>query len=285
MSARRPPTSQGPKPGPWTARRIRAAKGKGRLACVTAYDAAFARLADEAGFPLLLVGDSVGMTMLGFDSTLPVTMDQMTHHAAAVSRVVRHALVVADMPFLSFQVSDDLAVANAGRLVQQGGAGAVKIEGGAARAGLVRRLIEVGIPVMGHVGLQPQRVRAMGGYRVQGRNPEDAGRILEDARALDEAGVFALVLEGMPSEAARRVTEAIAAPTIGIGAGPHCDGQILVLHDLLGLTGRPPRFVKRYADLENTVGSALREYQAEVEDGRFPRREHEYGGEPDGPGE
>ncbi|MDZ4198484.1 MAG: 3-methyl-2-oxobutanoate hydroxymethyltransferase [Kiritimatiellia bacterium] len=260
----------------WTAPKVRNAKGKTKLVCVTAYDAAFARLLDEAGIPLLLVGDSVGMTQLGFDSTLPVTMEHMVHHTSAVTRAVRRSLVVADMPFLSYQISEDQAVANAGRLIQEGGAGAVKLEGGVCRAGLVRRLIEIGIPVMGHVGLQPQQIRTMGGYRVQGKNAESIARIVEDARALDEAGAFAIVLEGMPPEAAREVSAAVRAPTIGIGAGPFCDGQVLVLHDLLGLTEKPPRFVRPYADFRNLALDAFRSFQADVEAGRFPGPEQGY---------
>jgi 3-methyl-2-oxobutanoate hydroxymethyltransferase len=254
----------------WTTRRVREAKGTLRLTCVTAYDAAFARLADEAGIPLILVGDSVGMTMLGYESTLPVTMDQMAHHTAAVVRGVRRALVVADMPFLSFQISDDLAVANAGRLIQESGAAAVKIEGGAERAGLARRLLDTGIPVMGHVGLMPQRWRAMGGYRVQGRDAQSAARILEDACALDAAGVFAIVLEGIPAKTARAITAAVSVPTIGIGAGPACDGQVLVMHDLLGLTERPPRFAKAYAHLGRETRAAFSAFKSDVEAGRFP---------------
>ena len=266
MSVIREPTSA----DRWTARRVRETKGTSRLVCVTAYDACFGRLADEAGLPIILVGDSVGMTLLGYESTLPVTMDQMVHHTSAVVRGVRQALVVADMPFLSYQISDDLAVANAGRLLQEAGAAAVKLEGGAERADLIRRLTRTGIPVMGHIGLMPQQIRVLGGYRTQGREASSASKILDDARALDQAGVFAIVLEGIPAEVAGEITRAVKAPTIGIGAGPYCDGQVLVLHDLLGLTGKPPRFAKVYTDLRRNVLDALSAFKADVEGGRFP---------------
>lgn len=248
--------------------------------CVTAYDACFGRLADEAGIPIVLVGDSVGMTLLGYDSTLPVTLDQMVHHTAAVVRGVSRALVVADLPFLSYQVSDDLAVASAGRLLKEAGAAAVKLEGGADCAGLVRRMNRCGIPVMGHIGLMPQRIHVMGGYRIQGREAAAAARLIEDARALDEAGVFALVLEGIPADVAGEITRAISAPTIGIGAGPGCDGQVLVLHDLLGLTERPPRFARAYADLRRVTLDALGAFKTEVENGAFPGTEGANGKRP-----
>jgi 3-methyl-2-oxobutanoate hydroxymethyltransferase len=254
----------------WTARRVRESKGAGRLVCVTAYDACFGRLADEAGIPIILVGDSVGMTLLGYDSTLPVTLDQMAHHTAAVVRGVSRALVVADMPFLSYQVSDDLAVAAAGRLLKEAGAGAVKLEGGAEYAGLVSRMTRCGIPVMGHIGLMPQQIRVMGGYRVQGRDPAAVERLIEDARALDQAGAFALVLEGLPAAVAGEITRTVSIPTIGIGAGPQCDGQVLVLHDLLGLTERPPKFARAYAGFRTAALDALGAFKADVESGAFP---------------
>lgn len=254
----------------WNARRIRESKGASPLVCVTAYDACFGRLADEAGIPIILVGDSVGMTLLGYDSTLPVTMDQMAHHTAAVVRGVSRALVVADLPFLSYQVSDDLAVAAAGRLLKEAGAGAVKLEGGSEYAGLVGRMTRCGIPVMGHIGLMPQQIRVMGGYRMQGRDPAAAEQLIEDARALDEAGAFALVLEGIPSEVADKITRAVSIPTIGIGAGPRCDGQVLVLHDLLGLTERPPKFARAYAELRTVALDALGAFKTDVESGSFP---------------
>lgn len=260
----------------WTAPRIRAAKGKQRLAMLTAYEAATARLLDEAGLPLILVGDSLGMTALGYATTLPVTLDQMLHHTAAVVRGNRNAMVIADLPFLTYQISVAQAVESAGRCLKEAGADGVKIEGGAFRAPVVRALVENGIPVLGHIGLLPQSVNAMGGYRVQGRTAEDAAQLVEDARALEEAGVFALVLEGMPSAVAQRITEAVSMPTIGIGAGPACDGQVLVINDLLGLTEKPPKFVKAYADLRGQVQRAVAAYKDDVEGGRFPGPEHCY---------
>ena len=262
----------------WTTQKIRALKGKRRFATITACDYVTGRLADEAGLPLVLVGDSLAITVLGYETTLPVTMDQMLHHTAAVSRGVREALVVADMPFMSYQISAEQALANAGRFLQEGGAGAVKIEGGAFRAPLVHTLVENGIPVLGHIGLTPQSVKAIGGFKVQGRGEEAAERLIADAHALQKAGAFALVLEAMPASVAARITEAVDMPTIGIGAGPLCDAQILVVHDLLGLTmGASPKFVKRYAELGQQARQALADYAAEVETGAFPAEEHCYG--------
>lgn len=260
----------------WTAPRIRAAKGKQKLAVLTAYEAATARLLDEAGLPLILVGDSLGMAALGYANTLPVTLEQMLHHTAAVVRGVKHALVVSDLPFLTYQASVEQAILSAGRCLKEGGADAVKIEGGAFRAPVVRALVENGMPVLGHIGLLPQSVHAMGGYRVQGRSAEEAGRLVEDARALEEAGVFALVLEGMPAEVAKKITASIGVPTIGIGAGPHCDGQVLVINDLLGLTEHPPKFAKAYADVRGQMQQAISTYKAEVEGGAFPGPAHCY---------
>ena len=247
-------------PSKWTVRRIRSLKG-GRFACVTAYDATTARWADEAGIPLVLVGDSLAMTSLGYPTTLPVTLDQMLHHAAAVSRGAPRAFRVGDMPFLSYQGTADEAVIAAGRFLKEGGADAVKLEGGAYRAALIERMVDEGIPVMAHIGLLPQRVHAMGGYRVQGRTDAEADRLKEDARAVSDAGAFAVVLEGMPAALAGEITRAVPVPTIGIGAGPDCDGQILVIHDLLGMGGGPaPKFVKTYANLGARAASALRRY-------------------------
>ncbi len=254
----------------WTVPRIRALKGVEKIPVLTAHDVGTARLADEAGLPMLLVGDSLGMTVLGYANTLPVTLDQMLHHTAAVTRGTKYALVVTDLPFLTYQASVAEAITNAGRCLKEAGADAVKLEGGEVRVPHVRALVENGIPVLGHIGLLPQSVHAMGGYRVQGRTEEEAERLLRDARALDEAGVFALVLEGMPADVARRVTEAISVPTIGIGAGPHCDGQVLVVHDLLGLTERPPSFAKAYANLRTVIASAFAAYRDDVREGRFP---------------
>jgi 3-methyl-2-oxobutanoate hydroxymethyltransferase len=262
----------------WTALQIKNSKGRQRLACLTAYDAGMARLLDEAGIPLILVGDSVANTMLGHDTTLPVTLDQMLHHTAAVARGVAGALVVGDMPFMSYQAGDDQAVLNAGRFLQEAGADAVKLEGGRLRAGLIRRLVDNGIPVMGHIGLTPQSVLALGGYKVQGRQQEAAAALLADAEALDKAGVFSLVLEAVPAALAQAITQAVSVPTIGIGAGPACDGQILVLHDMLGLTppGATAKFVKRYAELGVAVSQAAQHYRSEVEGGVYPTPEHSY---------
>lgn len=261
----------------WTAAKIQALKGRQKIACLTAYDYAFAKLVDEAGIPLILVGDSVGTTMLGFNNTLPVTMEIMLHHTAAAARGAQNALVVADMPFLSYQISEDDAIRNAGRFIQEAGAGAVKIEGGAFRAPLIRRLVQNGIPVLAHIGLTPQNLRVTGGYKVQGRRPAESAGLLRDARALEAAGAFALVLECMPAALGKRLTQALNIPTIGIGAGPGCDGQIMVLHDMLGLSGKfQPKFVKRYAELGATAQKALTAYRNEVENGQYPTKEHTY---------
>ena len=242
-----------------------------KIAMLTAYDALMARLIERAGIDVLLVGDSVGMVLLGYDTTLPVTLDAMIHHTRAVSRGVQRALVVADMPFLTYQVTADEALRNAGRLVQEGGAQAVKIEGGRAVVDTVRRLVEVGIPVMGHLGLTPQAVHHLGGYRRQARSKADAQRLLEDAQALENAGAFAIVLECIPHEVARAVTEKLTIPTIGIGAGPHCDGQVLVSHDALGLSGdAAPSFVKHYAQLGAQLAEGVKAYIHEVKTGRYP---------------
>jgi len=261
----------------WNVAKIKASKGVCKLPCVTAYDYACARLADESGLPLLLVGDSLGMTVLGYASTLPVTMDEMLHHTAAVVRGTRNALVVADMPFLTYQISDSEALRNAGRFLQEAGADAVKIEGGAFRAGLVRLLTQNGIPVLGHIGLTPQSINVFGGYKVQGKTRESAEQLVSDAQALAEAGAFAIVLECTPPDIAAAVTAAVAVPVIGIGAGPVCDGQVLVMNDLLGLSDdKPPKFVKPYASLAQTLRSAFHAYAAEVQSGAFPGPEHGY---------
>ena len=259
----------------WTAGKIRAAKGQQKLVCLTAYDYSTARIEDEAGVQLILVGDSLAMTMLGYETTLPVTMDEMLHHTAAVTRGVANALVVADMPFMSYQASIEQAIMNAGRFVKETRAGAVKIEGGAFRAPLVRVLVENGIPILGHIGLTPQSIREMGGYKIQGRNAEDGERLVDDARALEDAGAFAVVLECLPAAVGRAITGAVGIPTIGIGAGPDCDGQILVTHDLLGLYAElSPKFAKKYVDLGAEMKKAFETYRKEVEDGSFPGPEH-----------
>lgn len=244
------------------------------IACVTAYDFPSARLADEAGVPVVLVGDSLGNAVLGYDSTLPVTLGDMLHHARAVVRGARNALVIADMPFMTYQPSAEDAMRNAGRLLQEGGAQAVKLEGGRTVAPTVQRLVEAGVPVMGHVGLLPQSVHQTGGYRAQGRTPEQARALMDDALALQEAGAFAVVIELVPGDVASEVTRRLAIPTIGIGAGPGCDGQIQALHDLLGLSERTPRHAKRYADLGGAMLDALRAYRDDVGARRFPGHEH-----------
>ena len=261
----------------WNAAKVKASKGVSKIPCVTAYDYVSARLADAAGIPLLLVGDSLGNAVLGYTSTLPVTMDDMLHHTAAVARGTKDALVVADMPFLSYQISIPEAIRNAGRFLQEAGADAVKIEGGAFRVPLVETLTQNGIPVLGHIGLTPQSVNMLGGYKVQGRTREAAEQLIADAKALAEAGVFAIVLECVPPDIAAEVTAASSVPIIGIGAGPICDGQVLVMHDLLGLSENPPpKFVKPYAALADTIRNAFRAYADEVRSGAFPAAEHCY---------
>lgn len=258
------------------------AKAAGRpLVALTAYDFPFARLADDAGVDLILVGDSVGMVVQGFDTTLPVTMDEIVYHTRMVVRARRRALVVADLPFLSYQISPTEAVANAGRLIKEGGAEAVKLEGGSAVAETIARIAAVDIPVMGHIGLTPQSVHRMGGHKVQGRRrgsaPGQRERLIEDALAVEEAGAFAVVLEGIPLDLAAELTERLSIPTIGIGAGVHCDGQILVLHDVLGLSDRPsPRFAKRYADLWGAAREAVTAYADEVRGRAFPTAAHSF---------
>jgi 3-methyl-2-oxobutanoate hydroxymethyltransferase len=251
---------------------LREMKRRGeKIAMLTAYDAAFARLLEAAGIEILLVGDSLGMVVMGEETTIPVTLDAMVHHTRAVARGARRALVVADMPFLTYQASVAEAVHSARRLIQEGGAAAVKMEGGRPVIEAVRRLGEIGIPVMGHLGLTPQSVHRLGGFGRQARQEEDAERLLEDARLLESAGVFAIVLESIPDGVARRVTETVAVPTIGIGAGPHCDGQVLVCYDAFGLTPElVPPFVKQYANLGELIIDAARRYAAEVREGKFP---------------
>jgi 3-methyl-2-oxobutanoate hydroxymethyltransferase len=258
------------------------AKASGRpIVALTAYDFPFARIADEAGVDLILVGDSLGMVVQGFDTTLPVTMDEMVYHTRMVARARRRALVVADLPFLSYQVSANEAVANAGRLIKEGGAEAVKLEGGCAVAATIERIAAVDIPVMGHIGLTPQSVHRMGGHKVQGRRrgqaPGQRERLIDDALAVEAAGAFAIVLEGMPLDLAAELTERLTIPTIGIGAGVHCDGQILVLHDVLGLCERgAPRFAKRYADLWAAARTALTAYADDVRGRDFPSPAHSF---------
>jgi len=244
---------------------------------LTAYDATMARLLDRAGVDALLVGDSLGMVILGHDTTIPVTLDAMVHHACAVSRGAERGFVVADMPFLSWQASEADAIRNAGRLMRDGGVSAVKIEGGLQAADTIRRLVEIGIPVMAHIGLVPQAIHQMGGYRLAGRTEYEADRLVEDAMALEQAGAFAIVLECIPAEVAAAVTAKVAIPTIGIGAGPDCDGQILVSYDAFGLYDEmAPKFVKQYAHLGDEMIAAAKRYIAEVERGQFPDLEHSF---------
>jgi len=253
-------------------------KGEGKkVTMLTAYDYTFARIVDEAGIDIVLVGDSLGTVVQGHSNTLPVTMDEMIYHTRNVSRGVENALVVADMPFLSYQTSIEDGVYNAGRFLKEGGAAAVKVEGGANIVDRVRAMIDSGIPVMGHVGMLPQTVHKIGGYKVQGKDDLSAERILNDARLLEEAGVFAIVMECIPEGLARRITDSLSIPTIGIGAGIHCDGQVLVIHDLLGLLPQPmPKFVRQYADLRSRCIEAVRKFKEDVEKGFFPGKEESY---------
>jgi len=252
---------------------------KKKITCLTAYDYPTARLMDEAGVDVVLVGDSVAMVVLGYESTLPLTMEESLHHTKAVRRGVQGALVVADMPFGTYQGDVNEALKNAVRFVKEAGAEAVKVEGGERRLELIARLTEAEIPVMGHVGLTPQSVNAMGGYRVQGKTAGGAEQLLRDARAVEAAGAFSIVLEGIPRELAAEITKSARIPTIGIGAGPDCDGQILVLHDLLGLTFQePPKFARRYANVGEVISQAVREYCADVQGGSFPSDAESYHG-------
>ena len=257
---------------------IRARKGSGeRTAVLTAYDVVFARLADEAGIDVVLVGDSLGMVVQGERTTLAVTLDDMVYHTRIVSRGVRRAHLVADMPFMSYQASVEDGVRAAGRLLKEGRAEAVKLEGGVEIAELVRRLVTVGIPVMGHVGMTPQSVHEFGGFKLQGRSDEQRAKILADARAVAEAGAYAIVVETVPQALAAEITRAVAAVTIGIGAGPDCDGQVMVMHDLLGLEPAwKPRFVRRYAEMGKAAGEAFAAYAADVRAGRFPAAGESY---------
>ena len=254
-----------------TAPKVRAAKGGPKLRMITAYDAPSARIVDAAGADIILVGDSLANVVLGRNSTLDVGMDEMVHHTKAVSDTKPAALVVGDMPWMSYHVNVEDTVRNAGRLIRYGGAGSVKLEGGRKRLPMIQAVLDAEIPVMGHLGLTPQSVHAMGGYKVQGKQADDARELLADARALDAAGIFALVLEGVPDVLAEMVTNEISAPTIGIGAGPSCDGQVLVFHDLLGLTdGHVAKFVRQYADLNTIATNAVAAWFDDVRKGEFP---------------
>ena len=263
---------------PITVRDLVARKRGEKLVMVSAYDAMFARIADAAGVDIILVGDSLGSVVAGQDSTLQVTLDQMIYHGAAARRGCARALLVIDLPFLTYQITTEDAMRSAGRVLQETGAQGVKLEGGSpARADAVSRIVEMGVPVMGHLGFTPQSVHALGGARVQGKSEPAAAAMVADAKRLEEAGAFAIVLELVPDAVAARVTEAIAIPTIGIGAGAHCDGQVLVLPDLLGLNGDfAPRFLKRYAELGAAAEDAVRRFIAETRDGSFPDETHSY---------
>lgn len=249
-------------------------KRKGeKIVTLTAYDYPFAKIADESGVHVMLVGDSLGMVVQGETHTLSVTMDEMVYHTRLVAKAAQRAMVVADMPFMSYQTSVETALTNAGRFLKEAGAAAVKLEGGAAVCSVIRAMTDIGIPVQAHIGLTPQSVHQMGGYRVQ----RDRDRLLSDARSVEAAGAFSVVLEGIPADIARDITEAIAIPTIGIGAGPHCDGQVLVMHDLLGLTDRRlPKFVKQYASLRQQAADGIRAYVADVQNNAFPTESHSY---------
>jgi len=249
-----------------------------RISMITAYDATFARMLDEAGTDVLLVGDSLGMVVQGGDSTLPVTVDEVIYHCRAVSRGAKRAHIVGDMPFMSWQLSPEQGLKNAARFLAEGGAHAIKLEGGVDAAETITRIVRAGIPVMGHVGLTPQSVHAMGGFRVQGRTAAAAEGVLADAHAVEDAGAYAIVLEGIPTDLAGQITDELSIPTIGIGAGPRCDGQVLVCYDLLGLTqDLAPRFVKRYAELYEAGKQAAAQYCDEVRSGAFPEEAHGFG--------
>lgn len=252
-------------------------RGGTRIAALTAYDAVMARIFDQAGIDLILVGDSVANVVQGRQTTLPVTLDEIIYHTKAVTRGVARAMVVADMPFMSYQVRVDEAFRNAGRIMKETDAGAVKLEGGEEHSEAVRRMTAVGIPVMGHLGLQPQSIHQYGGYRPRGTTVNEADRILSDAKILEEAGAFSIVLEKVPADLARRVTASLTIPTVGIGAGPHCDGQILVSTDMLGLTlDFQPRFVRRYESFAERAGDAARRYASDIREGTFPNENESY---------
>ncbi|MDO8568244.1 MAG: 3-methyl-2-oxobutanoate hydroxymethyltransferase [Dehalococcoidales bacterium] len=251
---------------------IREMKLKGeKIAMLTAYDYATARIVDDAGIPLILVGDSLGMVMLGYESTIPVTMEEMLHHTKAVARGAKKAMVIGDMPFMTYHVSMEDALRNAARFIQEGGAQAIKLEGGANVAEKVQKMVECGIPVMGHIGLTPQSINQLGGYKIQGKTPEAAAKLLKDARALEAAGAFAVVLETVPAPLATLISCEIAIPTIGIGAGAGCDGQVQVIHDMLGsFTGFVPKHAKQYVKLVDIMSTAIKQYFDEVKSGQFP---------------
>lgn len=252
-------------------------KANKKITMLTAYDYSMAKILDNAGIDILLVGDSLSMVMLGNENTLPVSMDEMVSFTKAVAKGTTNALVVADMPFLSYKVDLKDAVYNAGRLIKDGGAQAVKVEGGEYIAKTILAMIHADIPVMGHIGLTPQAIHQMGGYKIQGKNPPSAEKLIEDAKLLEEIGIFALVLECIPYELAKEITEAIDIPTMGIGAGPYCDGQVSVIHDILGLYEEiRPKFVRKYADLTSVITKAVNKYTKDVQEGKFPTLEESY---------
>jgi 3-methyl-2-oxobutanoate hydroxymethyltransferase len=254
-------------------KKMKAAKEK--VVMLTAYDYPTAKIIDEAGIPLILVGDSLGMVVLGYDSTIPVTMEDMIHHTRAVTRGAKKSFVIADMPFMTYHTSVTDAMRNAARLVQEAGAQAVKLEGGVVVAETVKRIVDCGIPVMGHIGLTPQFIHQLGGYKLQGRTPEAAKHLIDDASALEQAGVFAIVLELIPAELSNLITKSVNVPTIGIGAGPDCDGQVQVISDILGLyTDLMPKHAKRYANLADSMKTAISNYATEVKTGNFPTAAH-----------
>lgn len=257
---------------------IQAMKRAGRkITMLTAYDYPTALLEDRAGIDIILVGDSVGMTVLGYENTLPVTMEEMIHHTRAVTRGAKSALIIGDMPFMSYQTSEREAVLNAGRFMKEGGADAVKLEGGASVKETVRAIVRAGIPVMGHIGLTPQTMSMLGGFKVQGKDAKTAQKIIEDALALEDAGAFSVLLEAIPGAIAEKITKRLSVPTVGIGAGVHCDGQVLVVHDLLGLFDRfTPKFAKRYVNLSELMLKAFESYREEVLSGQFPTDEHSF---------
>lgn len=257
---------------------IREMKARGeKISMLTAYDTPFARILDGAGVDILLVGDSVGSVVAGYPNTLPVTIDEMIYHTRAVVRGTKRALVVIDMPFMSYQISVEDAKRNAGRMIKESGAEAIKLEGGVAVKQVIQAIVGIDMPVMGHIGLTPQSIHQMGGYKVQGKIEQQRRKLVEDALAVEEAGAFSLVLECIPAELGQEITEKLSIPTIGIGAGVHCDGQVLVIHDLLGLLGEfRPKFVKSYVDLREVISQAVDDYIKEVREGTFPTEEHSF---------
>jgi 3-methyl-2-oxobutanoate hydroxymethyltransferase len=256
---------------------IREMKRRGeKITMITSYDYSTAKIVDKVGIPLILVGDSLGMVVLGYENTLPVTMDEMIHHTKAVVRGTQHALIVGDMPFMTYHVSAEDAMRNAARFMQEGGTQAVKLEGGVTVADKVKRIVQCGIPVMGHIGLTPQSVNQLGGHLVQGKRPEVARQLIDDARALEQAGAFSVVLESVPYKLAALITEKVSIPTIGIGAGPNCDGQVQVVTDTFGLSDFIPKHAKQYAKVMDIMTNALTEYQEEVKVGKFPTEKNSY---------